>query len=60
MVYTASSATRKYFRTGKSSWLIQSILRKNLIRNCPVTSDDAKRTLIIYGPNFAAGPSKEK
>ncbi|KAI2501302.1 Reverse transcriptase (RNA-dependent DNA polymerase) [Fragilaria crotonensis] len=32
----------------------QSILRRNLIRNCPVTPDDARRALIIYGPDIAA------
>jgi hypothetical protein len=31
----------------------QSILRNNLIRNCPVMPDDAKRALIIYGPDIA-------
>jgi hypothetical protein len=31
----------------------QSILRNNLISNCPVTPDDAKRALIIYGPDIA-------
>ena len=29
------------------------ILQKNLIRNCPVTVDDAKRALQIYGPDTA-------
>jgi hypothetical protein len=31
----------------------QSILTRNLIRNCPVTPDDAKRALMIYGPDIA-------
>ena len=28
------------------------ILQSNLIRNCPITSDDAKRAMIIYGPDI--------
>jgi len=43
----------------------EKILIKNLIRNCPVTINDAKRALLIYGPNVAAlkgnttkGPTK--
>ena len=32
----------------------EQILAKDLIRNCPVTVDDAKRVLLIYGPNVAA------
>ena len=32
----------------------QKILRQNLIRNCPVTPDDARRALLIYGPDIAA------
>jgi hypothetical protein len=31
----------------------QNILRKNLIRNCPVTVADAQRALVIYGPDIA-------
>ena len=30
-----------------------SILRNNLINNCPVTPDDAHRALVIYGPDVA-------
>jgi hypothetical protein len=32
----------------------QSILRNNLINNCPITLDDAHRALAIYGPDVAA------
>lgn len=31
----------------------QVILRRNMIRNCPVTPEDAKRALVIYGPDVA-------
>jgi hypothetical protein len=30
-----------------------TILKNNLIRNCPITDDDAKRALHIYGPDIA-------
>jgi hypothetical protein len=30
-----------------------SILQRNLIRNCPVTPDNARRALLIYGPDIA-------
>jgi hypothetical protein len=32
----------------------EQILAKSLIRNCPVTVDDAKRALLIYGVDLAA------
>jgi len=38
----------------------EQILAKNLIRNCPVTVDDAKRALLIYGPNVAALKGKQQ
>jgi hypothetical protein len=38
----------------------EQILAKNLIRNCPVTVDDAKRALLIYGPNVAAHKGKQQ
>lgn len=31
----------------------QSMLTKNLIHNCPITAEDAKRALLIYGPDPA-------
>ena len=31
----------------------QTILKGNLLRNCPVTPNDARRALIIYGPDIA-------
>jgi hypothetical protein len=34
------------------------ILQNNLIRNCPMTPDDAKRALQIYGPDVATWQGK--
>jgi hypothetical protein len=33
--------------------MFNDILDNNRIRNCPITSDDAKRALPIYGPDIA-------
>ena len=43
---------RKIGRPGEAEFY--SILTKNLICNCPVTPDDARRASHIYGPNVAA------
>ena len=40
---------RKLGRPGESSFL--RILQRNLLRNCPVTADDALRATLIYGPD---------
>jgi len=48
----ARALYRKLGRPSESEF--QSILRQNLVRNCPVTPDDAKRATIIYGPDIAA------
>jgi hypothetical protein len=42
---------RKIGRPGEEEF--QDLLRKNFIQNCPVTVDDAKRALMIYGPGIA-------
>ena len=47
----ARALYRKLGRPDESEFL--SILKKNLIRNCPVTHDDAKRAMAIYGPDVA-------
>ena len=47
----ARALYRKIGRPDESEF--QSILRGNLIRNCPVTPDDASRALLIYGPDVA-------
>jgi hypothetical protein len=33
--------------------MFQDLLQNNLIRNCPITYEDAKRALHIYGPDIA-------
>jgi hypothetical protein len=54
-IKAADAARALYRRIGRPSEAdFQRILRNNLIRNCPVTPDDAKRALIIYGPDIAA------
>jgi len=51
----ADKARALYRKIGRpSQQQLEQILAKNLIRNCPVTVDDAKRALLIYGPNVAA------
>ena len=47
----ARSLYRKIGRPDEAEFV--NILKRNLIRNCPVTPDDAKRALIIYGPDIA-------
>jgi hypothetical protein len=50
----ADTARELYRKLGHpSEQEFVKILQNNLIRNCPVTSDDAKRALIIYGPDLA-------
>jgi hypothetical protein len=51
----AADATRNLYRKigHPDEAEFQSILRNNFIRNCPVSPDDAKRALIIYGPDIA-------
>jgi len=50
----ADKARALYGKIGRPSQpQFEQILAKNLIRNCPVTVDDAKRALLIYGPNVA-------
>jgi hypothetical protein len=54
-IRNADLARELYRKIGRPNEAeFQSILRRNLIRNCPVTPDDARRALIIYGPDIAA------
>jgi hypothetical protein len=50
----ADKARDLYRKLGRpSQQQFEDILKQNLIRNCPVTVDDAKRALLIYGPDLA-------
>jgi hypothetical protein len=50
----ADQARELYRKIGRPDEVeFQNILRKNLIRNCPVTVADAQRALVIYGPDIA-------
>jgi hypothetical protein len=54
-IRSADAARDLYRKIGRPSEAeFQSILRNNLIRNCPVTPDDAQRALLIYGPDIAS------
>ena len=53
-VTSADLARGLYRKLGRPSEAdFYSILTKNLIRNCPVTPDDARRAFRIYGPDVA-------
>ena len=53
-VQAADAARELYRKLGRPSEAeFQTILRGNQIRNCPVTPDDARRALKIYGPDIA-------
>jgi hypothetical protein len=53
-VTAADEARALYRKIGRPDEAeFDSILRRNLIRNCPVTPGDAKRALVIYGPDIA-------
>jgi hypothetical protein len=50
----ADDARELYRKIGRPDEAeFELILRKNLIRNCPVTPYDAKPALVIYGPDIA-------
>ena len=54
-ILAADTARALYCKIGRPNEAeFQVILRNNMIHNCPVTPDDAKRALIIYGPDIAA------
>jgi hypothetical protein len=54
-IHAADAARALYHQLGRPDEVeFESILRNNLIRNCPVTPADAKRALTIYGPDIAA------
>ena len=50
----ADKAQALYQKLGHpSEHEFRQILEKNLVRNCPITSDDAQHALQIYGPDLA-------
>jgi hypothetical protein len=54
-VARADDARQLYRMIGRPSEAVfQNILKRGLIRNCPVTPLDAQRATIIYGPDIAA------
>jgi hypothetical protein len=54
-VQQADRARKLYRMLGRpDERFFQSILRNNLILNCPVTPDDASRAMAIYGPDIAS------
>jgi hypothetical protein len=53
-IEAADRARALYQKLGRPSELFfQNILANNLIRNRPVTVDDAKQSFLIYGPDLA-------
>jgi len=53
-IQAADDARALYRKIGRPDEAeFQSILSQNLIRNCPITPRDAKRALVIYGPDIA-------
>jgi hypothetical protein len=53
-IASADLARDLYRKLGRPSEAVfHSILTNNQIRNCPVTPDDARRALHIYGPDVA-------
>jgi hypothetical protein len=48
---TARALYRKIGRPDEAEF--HAILQRNMIRNCPVTADDARRAMLIYGPDIA-------
>lgn len=53
-IAAADEARALYRKIGRPDEAeFQRILRSNVIQNCPVTPDDARRAHIIYGPDIA-------
>jgi hypothetical protein len=53
-IKAADEARELYRKLGRPDEAeFQAILRGNSLRNCPITPLDAKRALIIYGPDIA-------
>jgi hypothetical protein len=51
----ADAARDLYRKLGRPSQAkFEEIIAKNIVRTCPVTIDDARRVLTIYGPDMAS------
>ena len=49
----ADQAKELYIRLGRPGQsLYKKILGNNLIKNCPITVEDARRAILIYGPDL--------
>jgi hypothetical protein len=58
-IESADLARALYKTIGRpSQQVFEHILNKNLIRNCPVTTADAKRAVFIYGPDTGSSQGK--
>lgn len=58
-IESADLARDLYRKLGRpSQQRFEDIIKKNFIRNCPITVDDARRALIIYGPDIASVKGK--
>jgi hypothetical protein len=58
-IEAADKARELYRKLGRpSQQKFEDILAKNIITNCPITVDDAKRALLIYGPDIATVKGK--
>jgi len=52
-VYNADLARELYRKIGRPGEdAFENILRTNRIHNCPITVDDARRAVTIYGPDI--------
>ena len=52
-VYNANLARELYRKIGRPGEdAFENILRTNRIHNCPITVDDARRAVAIYGPDI--------
>jgi hypothetical protein len=54
-IETADKARELYRKLGRPSQKkLEDVIANNIVANCPVTMDDARRAILIYGPNIAA------
>ena len=57
----ANKARELYIRLGQpSQHQFQTMLANNMIPDCPITADDARRAIKIYGPDVATFKGKTR